>query len=107
MYLKSFNIAALLLAISWLLPCPLMAACYADIGCDETGCCGYEMAPDQCRAAAIKAVEAVIEFPAVSSIAPLSCEIVPAGRIFSLVVISDPTLAIESRIHPHTGPPLV
>ena len=107
MYLRSFRIPALLLAISWLLPCPLMTACNADIGCGEPGCCGYEMAPDQCRAAAVQAAGNGIELPAVSSIAPPRCVITPVGRIICPVVFSDPKLSIESRIHPHTGPPLV
>lgn len=108
MYLKNFRGIASLLAVICLFSCPVLAGCPGNQGDCERKCCESEMSCGHCQAAIVQQDGLSSELPVLAVTVPVGSSNIPCAAIYiPLVIAPDLNLVIESKIHPHTGPPQI
>ncbi|MFA4843529.1 MAG: hypothetical protein WC632_01095 [Candidatus Margulisiibacteriota bacterium] len=106
--MRNFKVIASLLAFIWLFSCPVLAACPGSQGDCGQKCCENELSGGHCQAAVINDDSLSSELPDLAGTVPAAFGPVLLAELISpLIIVPDLALAVESKLHPHTGPPQI
>jgi len=100
--------ALTILALVYLVICPIQPQCLDTGGCSEQPCCESGISSGQCQAAIKQADEIKLESPCLALLFSVETNELLAPTHFSHIVQFLPVhLASFIKSHPPTGPPLI